>query len=77
MKIRAVFSGAASIVRLVVSLSWMWITLGWKVRRARKAFEKQLTKEGMSEEDAKRLSRQYASLKDKIVKGLWSALTKK
>ncbi len=77
MKIRAVLSGASSILRLLISLFWMWITLGWRVRKARKAFEKQLTKEGMSKEDAKRLSRQYVSLKDKIVNGVWSALTKR
>jgi hypothetical protein len=77
MKLRGVLSGASSIVKLVASLFWMWITLDWRVRKARKAFEKQLTKEGMAKRDAKRLSRQYVSLKDKIVNGVWSALTKR
>lgn len=77
MKIRAILDGASSIIKLAVSLFWVWITLGWRVRKARKAFEKQLTKEGMSKEDAERLSRQYAYLKDEIVNGVWSALTKK
>lgn len=77
MKIRAILNGASSFVKLVASLFWMWITLGWRVRKARKAFERQLTKEGMSKRDAKRLSRQYASLKDDIVNGVWSALTKR
>ncbi|MFQ6064433.1 MAG: hypothetical protein ACE5L6_03055 [Candidatus Bathyarchaeia archaeon] len=77
MKIRAILCVASSIVKLVLSILWMWITLGWKVRKARKAFEKQLTKEGMSKENAKRLSRQFASLKDGIINGVWNGLTKK
>jgi len=37
------------------------------VRTARKAFEKELIKEGMSKEDAKRLSAHYKVLKDQII----------
>ncbi len=77
MKIRAVLSGASSIIKLLVSLFWMWITLGWRVRKARKAFEKQLMREGMSKRDAKRLSRQYVSLKDNIMDAVWSSVTKR
>jgi len=58
------------IVRLLCSLFVMWLTLGWKVRKARKAFEKELIKQGMSKEDAKRLSIQYTILKDNLMSGL-------
>jgi DNA polymerase III delta prime subunit len=58
------------LVRLLCSLFSMWLTLGWKVRKARKAFEKELIKQGMSKEDAKRLSAQYTILKDNLMKGL-------
>jgi len=37
------------------------------VRRARKAFEKELIKEGMSKENARRLSAHYKALKDQII----------
>jgi len=58
------------IIRLLCSLFVMWLTLGWKVRKARKAFEKELIKQGMSKEDAKRLSAQYTILKDNLMSGL-------
>jgi len=41
---------------LSLSLGWTYFTLGWKVRKTRRAFEKQLTAQGMSKEDAKQLS---------------------
>lgn len=58
-------SGIA-LLRLLVSLFLIWLTLGWKVRKARKAFEKELIKQGMTRRDAKRISAQYASLKDNL-----------
>lgn len=58
------------IVRLLCSLFIMWLTLGWKVRKARKAFEKELIKQGMPEEDAKKLGAQYTLLKNNLMEGL-------
>ena len=58
------------IVRLLCSLFVVWLTLGWKVRKARKAFEKELIKQGMSKEDAKRLGTQYTLLKDNLMNGV-------
>jgi len=58
------------VVRLLCSLFAVWLTLGWKVRKARKAFEKELIKQGMSKEDAKRLGAQYTLLKDNLMNGL-------
>jgi len=58
------------IARLLCSLFAAWLTLGWKVRKARKAFEKELIKQGMSKEDAERLGAQYTLLKDDLMREL-------
>ncbi len=63
----SVISGTAVTVRLVGSLFIIWLTLGWKVRKAKKAFEKELMKQGMSKQDAERISGRYAALKDQAV----------
>jgi hypothetical protein len=52
---------------LSLSLLWLYLTLGYRVGRTRKAFEKQLTAQGMSKEDAKRLSACFEDLKNSIV----------
>ena len=70
VKPRSVVSAGLYLVRLVFSLFGMWVTLGWRVRRTRKAFEKELIKQGMAKKDAKRLSEQYSRLKDKMMNGL-------
>ena len=44
----------------------MYLTLGRRVSKTRKAFEKQLIQQGMSKEDAKRLSVCFEDLKDNI-----------
>jgi hypothetical protein len=51
---------------LVLSLLWAYLTLGLRVRQTRRAFERQLISEGMSKEDAKRLSACYQDLKDNL-----------
>jgi len=61
-----VLSSAHDLSRLMGSLTLSWLTLGWQVRKARKAFEAELTKEGMSNEDARRMSRYISDLKDQI-----------
>ena len=66
----SILSISPCIVRLLCSLFAVWLTLGWKVRKTRKAFEKELIKQGMSKEDAKRLSAQYRVLKDNLMSGL-------
>jgi hypothetical protein len=49
---------------MALSLLWMYLTLGRRVRKTRKAFEKQLIQQGMSKEDAKRLSACFEDLKN-------------
>jgi hypothetical protein len=51
---------------MALSLLWMYLTLGRRVRKTRKAFEKQLMQQGMSKEDARRLSACFEDLKDSI-----------
>ena len=49
-----------------LSLFWMYMTLGSRVRKTRRAFEKQLIQQGMSKKDAKRLSSCFEDLKNNI-----------
>jgi hypothetical protein len=44
----------------------MYLTLGIKVGKARRAFEKQLIQQGMSRDDARRLSASFEQLKNDI-----------
>lgn len=46
------------------------MTLGWRVRSAKRAFEKELLSMGMSKVDAKRLSSAFEELKDDLVGAL-------
>ena len=70
----SVISGAVSVVRLLSSLGVIYLTLGWNVRRAKRAFEKELIKQGMPKEDAKRMSARYAALKDEALNALKSSI---
>jgi len=62
----SIFGSGAALVKLFLSLFAIWLTLGWKVRKARKALEKELVRQGMAKQDAKRIGARYAALKDKI-----------
>jgi hypothetical protein len=53
--------------RLSLSLMWTYFTLGYRVGKTRRAFEKQLVAQGMSKEDAQRLSACFEDLKNSIV----------
>lgn len=63
----SVLCSIPAITKLLGSLFIIWLTLGWKVRKAKKAFEKELRKQGMSKQDAKRISSRYAALKDQAM----------
>jgi hypothetical protein len=54
------------LARMSVSLLFMYLTLGNRVRKTRRAFEKQLVLAGMSESDARRLSACFEELKNSI-----------
>lgn len=63
----ALFRSGPHLVRLMLSLGWMYMTLGWRVRSTRRAFEKELIRIGMSKKDAKRLSAAFEELKDNVL----------
>ncbi len=64
--IKSVIKSTPHISILALNILWVYLTLGFRVRRTRRAFEKQLIEQGMSKEDAKRLSACYQELKDNI-----------
>jgi hypothetical protein len=66
----ALFRSGPHLVRLMLSLGWMYVTLGWRVRSTRRAFEEQLVLGGMRKDDAKRLSLAYEELKNSILYAL-------
>jgi hypothetical protein len=61
-----VFKSIPHIAIMLLSLLWMYLTLSRRVSKTRRAFEKQLTQQGMSKQDAQRLSACYEDLKDNI-----------
>lgn len=68
--VTAVIKSSPHLARMSLSLFWMYLTLGRRVSKARKAFEKQLLQQGMSKEDAKRLSKCFEELKNNITEML-------
>jgi hypothetical protein len=64
--VTAVMKSSPYLARMSLSLVWMYLTLGRTVGKTRKAFEEQLIQQGMSKEDAKRLSACFEDLKDNI-----------
>jgi hypothetical protein len=61
-----VFKSIPHLALLLLSLLWMYLTLGRRVRKTRKSFEKQLMQQGMAKQDAQRLSACFEDLKDSI-----------
>lgn len=74
VRIQSILSIAASIVKIAGSLLIVWVTFGWKVRKARRAFERELIKQGMSRENARELSAHYKVLKDQLISTLIHSL---
>jgi hypothetical protein len=64
--VTAVIKSSPYLVRMSLSLFWIYLTLGMRVSKTRRAFEKQLMQQGMSEEDARRLSQCFEDLKNNI-----------
>ena len=72
--VTAALKSTPYIAHLTLSLLWIYMTLSYRVRQTRKAFEKQLTAQGMSEENAKHLSLAYENLKNEITGALRQTL---
>ena len=68
----SVMSGAVSVFRLLANLFVIYVTLGWTVWRAKRAFERELVRAGMPREDAGRMGARYAAVKDETLKALKS-----
>lgn len=66
----ALLKSAPQMIRMSLDMSWLYLTLGWRVRRTRRAFEKQLMKEGMSRTDAERLSACFEDLKNGLLSSM-------
>ena len=71
----ALVKSTPNLVRLALSLSWTYLALGWKVRKARRAFEKQLMEQGISKKDAKQLSLFLKEFKNNITITVTQGLT--
>ena len=76
MKISTIIRAGLHLSKLLLNLFFIWLTLGWKVRKARKTFEKELLKSGMPSEAAKKLGKKYSSVKDEVMKQLWGSVRK-
>ncbi|MCS7124265.1 MAG: hypothetical protein NZ932_02465 [Candidatus Bathyarchaeota archaeon] len=74
MKLRSLASIVLHTTRMLLSLLALWLSLGWKVRKARKAFEKELVKAGIAKKDAKKLSLWFSKLKDDITQTVKASL---
>jgi hypothetical protein len=70
-----VLKSSPYLARISLDLFWVYITLGHRVRKTRKAFEKQLIMEGMSKANAKRLSACFEDLKNNITGMLKQGVT--
>jgi len=77
LKTKTILSALKSgyyILKMIGHLLTAWLTLGWKVRKARRSFEKQLVNVGMPREDAEQLSRVYSELKDQMLSSVKGAI---
>lgn len=68
--VKALVKSTPNLALMGMSLFWMYSTLGWRVRRTRRAFEKELVSQGMSREDARRLSECFTELKNSLTTAL-------
>ena len=62
----AALQSTPHIALLSLSVSWTYFTLSWRVRKARKAFEKQLINQGMNKKDAQQLSIFFEDFKSSL-----------
>jgi len=68
--VTAIVKSTPYLARMSFSLFWTYLTLERRVQKTRKAFEEELVSQGMSREDAKRLSTCYEDLKNSITRVL-------
>lgn len=61
-----VIKSSPYLAQMTLSLGWMYLTLGSRVRKTRRAFEEELIKQGVSQENAQRLSFCFEELKRSV-----------
>lgn len=66
--ISTLFYGFILLLSLSIRLLWIWLTVDWKIWKARRGFEKEIVRYGVSKHDAKKLSAQYVILKRNLKK---------
>jgi len=54
------------VLSLLFKSLWIWLLMGWRIRKARKSFERELIEYGVSKNDAKRIGAQYIILKKNL-----------
>jgi hypothetical protein len=64
--VTALIKESPYLARMSFELFYTYLTLGNRVRKTRKAFEKQLLLAGMSKDDAERLSTCFEDLKNGV-----------
>ncbi len=64
--VTAVIKKSPHLARMSLNFLWAYLTLGSRVNKTRRAFEKQLMQQGMSKEDAQRLSACFEDLKNNM-----------
>ena len=74
--VTSVVRSSPYLARMSLSLFWMYFTLGRRVSQTRRAFEEQLVRQGMSKEDARRLSSCFEDLKENITGTLKREITR-
>jgi len=65
-RIISILQIAYFIFRIILCLLLSWISMRWKVRRARRAFEEEAVKHGISREEARRLSEVFTALERQL-----------
>jgi len=65
-RVLAILRITYSILKIIASLLSAWAVVSWNVRKARKSFEAEMMKAGVSKEDAEKLSECFVVLKSQI-----------
>jgi len=61
-----VLKSSPYLARMSVDVFWMYATLGRRVRKTKRAFERELIGGGMSKADARRISNCFDELKNSV-----------
>jgi hypothetical protein len=74
--LRTMMKSSPYLAHMFLDLLWTYLPLGQRMRKIKRAFERQLIMQGMSEDGAKRLSVCFEELKNNIDSILKQGMTK-